>query len=103
MLSAEEFESIRLRLSKAIKAPVKSKRIRAIKVNSAEHWQPPLYIEVGKRCADLEWNAPVQTIVAILEGPSFMVCTAGRGIDNNLPYFFARTDVRRVDEFNEWD
>ncbi len=101
MLNPEEFESVRQRMSKAISAPVKSKRIRAIKVNSAEHWQPPLYIEVGKRCADLERNAPVQTIVAILEGPSFMVCTAERGIDNNLPYFFARTDVRRVEEYEE--
>ena len=95
-LSDEELEAIRVRLEKAIRAPVKTRRIKALKVNSSLRWQPPLHIRVGHRCAHLEQDRPPEKVLAILEAPSFMVITHERGYTNNLPYFFAREDVREV-------
>lgn len=95
-LTDDELERMRQRLAKAVRATVSSKKIRAIRVNSSEHWQPPLYIEVGRTCAHLERDSKPETVLAIFEAPSFMVVTAQRGLTNNLPYFFAKSDVREV-------
>lgn len=98
MLTHDEHEALRLRLERAIKANIKRKRIRAIVVNSAMRWQPPLRIEVGKACAQLEIDAPLEVVVAIFESTAFLVVTQHRGIDTPLPYYFSREDVRRVFE-----
>jgi len=98
MLSIDETEELRLRLEKTLGIKIRSRKIRAIHVNSAYHWQPPLFIEVGKFCSDLEKDSPKEEIVAIFESTTFMVCTADRGLHQNLPYFFSKEDVQRVIE-----
>ncbi|MBD3404455.1 hypothetical protein GF420_16305 [candidate division GN15 bacterium] len=96
MLTHEEIEQVRMRLEETVKGRIKPRRIRAIDVNSSQHWQPPLHIEVGRRCAHLEKDAPVEEVLAIFESTAFMVCTQSRGVDTPLPYYFSREDVRRV-------
>lgn len=95
-LTEQQRESIRIRLQETTRAPIKSRRIRAIDVNSSQQWQPPLRIEVGRLCAHLEKDAPVERVVAIFESSAYLVVTQSRGMDNMLPYFFSREDVRRV-------
>jgi hypothetical protein len=100
MLTSEELHRLRQRLAEELRAPVKARAIRAIRVNSAQHWQPPLIIEVGRICRHLEKGAPPEKVMAILESTTFMVCTSGRGLlEGSSPYFFAREDVRQVVEY----
>lgn len=95
-LTEQQRESIRIRLQETTRAPIKSRRIRAIDVNSSQQWQPALRIEVGRLCAHLEKDAPAERVVAIFESSAYLVVTQSRGMDNMLPYFFSREDVRRV-------
>ncbi len=83
---------------KALSIKIRPKHIKAIKVNPAAHWQPPMYIEVGGYCNNLEKDTPHEEIVAIFESTTFLVCTLKRGINTDLPYFFTREDVREVIE-----
>jgi hypothetical protein len=98
MLSADELESLKEHLAETFGLKIKPKRIRAIKVNSSYHWQPPLLIEVGKRCQHLEQDGPSEEIVAIFESTAFLVCTPDHGAGKGMPHFFSRQDVRRVFE-----
>ena len=97
MLSNEETESLRQRLEKDMGVRIRPRSIRAIRVNSAYHWQPPLYIKVGGSCPYLERDDPPKEILAIFESTTFLVITPDRGLDNNLPYFFAKEDVHQVE------
>lgn len=98
MLAEEEFDRLRESLEKTLHAEIKPRRIEAIFVNSAYHWQPPMWVRVGEYCEHLEKDAPPERVVAILESISFLVCTETRGTEKSPPYFFAREDVRRVIE-----
>ena len=98
MLSQDEFDRLRERLEKSLHAKIKPRRIRAIFVNSAYHWQPPMWVRVDEYCENLEKDAPPEKVIAILESISFLVCTETRGTEESPPYFFAREDVRRVVE-----
>jgi len=98
MLAPEELENLKQKLTKTFGLKILPKKIRAIKVNSSYHWQPPLFIEVGKTCAHLEQGGAGEKIIAIFESTAFLVCTPGHGADGGLPHFFSRQDVRRVFE-----
>jgi len=96
MLSDDELSALRDQLQKTLKAKIKSRVIKAIYVNSANHFQPPMWVEVGKRARNLEPDAPSEEVIAIFESVSFMVCTPTRGTAESPPYFFSREDVRRI-------
>ena len=99
MLNETEYNNLKARLEKQLKTKIRNKQIKAIRVNSSFHWQPPLYIEVDGWCADLEKDTPPEKIIAIFEHASFVVITPDRGMkENSLPYFFARQDVQEVIE-----
>lgn len=94
-------EQIKAYLENDLDMKVKARAIRCIDVNPSQHAQPPLHIEVGKLCANLEPEAPPERVLAIFDATVFLVCTATRGAGVGLPYFFAREDVRRVELFDE--
>ena len=96
MLSADDLMELREQLEKTLKARIKPRNIKAIRVNSASHFQPPMWIEVGKRARNLEPDAPSEEVIAIFESVSFMICTPTRGTANTPPYFFSREDVRQI-------
>ena len=96
MISKEEWEELKDWLGTQLKPAIKGRRIKAIKVNSAYRWQPPLYIEVGKSCADLEQDGGPEEILAIYESTTFLVVTPEHGNKKGLPYFFAKQDVNRI-------
>jgi hypothetical protein len=98
MLPPDELEALRQKIADRFGLKIQPKRIRAIKVNSSYHWQPPLFIEVGKSCGHLEQGGPSEKIVAIFESTAFLVCTPEHGVQGGLPHFFSRQDVRRVFE-----
>ncbi len=99
MLSEDELDNLRGRLEKRLKVKIREKRIKAIRVNSSFHWQPPLFIAVGGMCSNMEKDSPPEEIIAIFEHASFTVVTPDRGYnDDTLPYFFARQDVKEVIE-----
>ena len=85
-------------LEKLFGKPVSRKPIRGIEVNPPYHGQGRLYVMVGERCADLEPGAEAETVVAIFESMSYLVCTAERGAGQGMPYIFTRDAVLRVDE-----
>ncbi|MBU0984616.1 MAG: hypothetical protein KKA42_12135 [candidate division Zixibacteria bacterium] len=95
-LTDEQVEALRLRLQEKYGVAVRSKRIRAIRLNSACRWQPPLYIEVGTYCGPLEQDGPNELILAIFEATTFIVCTPDHGVDSGMPHFFAKEDVHQV-------
>ena len=100
MLSDSEYVNLKARLESELHVKFREKRIKALKVNSSFHWQPPLFIEVDGWCAMLEKDTPAEQIIAIFEHASFIVITAARGFaGNTLPYFFARQDVLQVIEY----
>lgn len=94
-----DWETIRDHLETLYPGKIRAKRIRAIKVISSYHWQPPLLIEVGKSYRGLEPDSPLDKVIAIFESDSFLVCTEKRGGGTGIPYYFSRTDVRRVFEY----
>ncbi len=100
MLSEKEYNELKSRLEKELKVKIKDKKIKALKINSAFHWQPPLYVEVDSWCAMLEKDTPPEKIVAIFEHQSYIVITPDRGYKpGTLPYFFVRPDIREVIEY----
>ncbi len=99
MLTPEQRESLRLKIQAQYKPEIKKRAIRAIKVNSASHWQPPLYIEVGQKVAHLEPDGRPELVIAIFESGAFMVVTPEHGHEKGLPHFFAKEDVQQVVEF----
>ena len=99
MADVEHRERLRRHLETTLNLTVHDRAIRAIRVNSAQHWQPPLYIEVGGSCANLERDAPAETILAIFEGSVFVVVTPQHDGTTKPPYLFAKEDVRQVIEF----
>jgi len=101
MLTSEEIESIRVRLNNSIKTKIRPRRIRAIRVNPTSQLLPPLFIEVGKVCRNLEAGAPPEEVLAIFESSTFLVITRSRGLNNNLPYFFSKEDVHEVMEMKQ--
>jgi len=96
MLTDEQYEDLKARLLPTLRAPIKDRRIAAIKVNSAMHWQPPMWVEVGKVCKHLEPDSPGEEVVAIFESTTFIVCTTEHGADDKPPFFFSREDIRQV-------
>jgi len=99
MLNDDELNDLRLRLEKRLKTKIRAKRIKAIRVNSSFHWQPPLFIAVDGLCSNMEKDSPPEEIIAIFEHASFTVITPNRGYtDDTLPYFFARQDIKEVIE-----
>jgi hypothetical protein len=100
MLTDEERDKLAKRLEKELELTIRPKKIRAIKINSSNHWQPPMTITVGETARNLEKDSPAEEVVAIFEAVTFLVCTRERGGDSGLPYFFLREDVRRVWEYD---
>ena len=96
MLTPDEFEALRLKLETRYKQKVHDRRVKAIRVNSSYRWQPPLYIEVGKRCAHLTQDGPPEKVVAIFESKSFLVCTPENGVETGRPHIMWRGDVKEV-------
>nr|MBN2276589.1 hypothetical protein [candidate division Zixibacteria bacterium] len=76
---------------------IRPKLIKRISVNPANHHIPPMDIEIGKIAKNLEPGAPPEMVLAIFESTVFLVCTQTRGIDQPLPYFFAREDILLVE------
>lgn len=100
MLSESEYKDLKSRLEKSLKVNIRDRKIKAIRVNSSFHWQPPLHIEVDHECANLEKDAQPEKILAIFEHQSFLVITPDKGYkESSLPYFFLRQDVQEVIEF----
>jgi len=100
MLSIEEIDELRHKLATSFEVNIRPRRIKVLKINSSYHWQPPLYIEVGKRCANLAQNSPPEEVIAIFEATTFMVCTPGHGYPDGLPYLFAKEDAHLVVEMD---
>jgi len=98
-MNQDEREQLRRELEKRLHVKIRPRQIRAIDVNSAQHWQPAMTIEVGKTYRDLEFDAPPDLVLAIFESTTFMVCTQTRGVEGGIPYFFSREDVRRVEKW----
>ncbi|MCP4633680.1 MAG: hypothetical protein GY855_12195 [candidate division Zixibacteria bacterium] len=101
MLTDIELEELRQSLEKALEIKIRPKKIKAIDVNPSAHWQPRMYIEVGKSYANLEKDSPPEKVEAILDSSTFLVCTRERGINTTLPYFFIREDVKQVFEMED--
>lgn len=100
MLNEEQYNELKTQLESELKIKIREKKIKALKINSAFHWQPPLYVEVDSCCAMLEKDTPSEKIIAIFEHKSFIVITPERGFrSGTLPYFFVRQDIRRVFEY----
>ncbi len=74
------------------------KKIKSITVNPASHALPKMKIVVGKEYRHLEPEQAIpETVLAIFEATTFMVCTRNRGVEKGIPYFFAREDVLNVE------
>ena len=98
MLTKDELDELRLRLEKQLNIRIRKKYIRALTVYPTHQQIPNMYIEVGRSYRNLEAGAPPDKVLAIFESVSFLVCTRTRGIEEGLPYFFAREDARKVEE-----
>lgn len=101
MIDKQKHQELLEYLRKTMKVSVKEKRIKAITVNSANHWQPKMHIEVGRCYRDLEKDAPCEKVTAIFESTVFYVCTATRGDMTGFPYLFARPDVKQVVPYDD--
>ncbi len=98
MLTDNQVEELRLRLQEKYGVPVRSRRIGAIRLNSAYRWQPPLHIRVGQYCGPLIQDGPAELVLAIFEATTFIVCTPDHGVEQGMPHFFAKEDVHQVAE-----
>jgi hypothetical protein len=88
-------------LEKLFGKPVSRRPIRRIEVNPPFHGQGRRFVTVGELSADLEPGAPSETVLAIFESMSYLVCTAERGAGKGMPYIFTRDAVVRVDGDSE--
>ncbi|MBU8934484.1 MAG: hypothetical protein KOO62_10820 [candidate division Zixibacteria bacterium] len=93
----QKWQEILAYLRSITKPPIRDRRIRAILVNPASHWQPKMFIEVGHSYGNLEADAPIEKVVGIFESTVFFVCTDSRGAGKGIPYYFSREDIRRVE------
>ena len=100
MLTKDELDEIRLHLEKQLNIRIRKKHIKALTVYPTHQQIPNMHIEVGKSYRNLEPGAPPDNVLAIFESVSFLVCTQKRGIEEGLPYFFAREDARKVEEMD---
>lgn len=98
-LSEEKIAEIKERLAKLTKTSVRPKNIKSITVNPSNHALPKMKIEVGKYCKTLDVGASPELVIAIFESTLFMVITETHGLNDGMPYFFFRGDVRLVEEF----
>lgn len=98
MLNRPEWKKLKDDLARRMNIKIRDKYIRAIHVNSAYHWQPPMYIEVGRESKGLEKDSPKEMVLAIFDATVFLVVTEARGLKDSLPYFFSCSDVTRVIE-----
>jgi hypothetical protein len=97
-MSAEiDRAAVRNYLQQLTGARLHDREIKSIEVNPTQQALPPLRVEVGTVCSNLEPGAAPELVLAIFESTVFMVCTPTRGAGEGLPYFFAREDVRRVE------
>lgn len=101
MIDKQKHKELLEYLRKVMKVHVQDKRIRAITVNPANHWQPKMHIEVGRSYRNLEKDAPLEIVTAIFESTVFYVCTTTRGDMTGFPYMFARPDVKLVVPYDE--
>ncbi|UCD94844.1 MAG: hypothetical protein JSU69_01980 [Candidatus Zixiibacteriota bacterium] len=81
-----------------MRVKIRRKYIKSLYVNPTHQKLPKMHIEVSKSYRDLEPGTPPEEVIAIFESTVFLVCTRERGVENSLPYFFAREDIRRVEE-----
>ena len=95
-LNDEEREKLRLHWEEKMGVAIQTRRIKAIEIVSGYHWQPKLYVEVGRHCANLWKDTPPELVLAILESRSFLVCTPDHGVDRGAPHIFTRDGVRKV-------
>lgn len=95
-LSQDEYDQLRENLEKRYRKKISKRRVKAIRVNSSYHWQPPLRIEIGKSCANLTQDGPLEHVVVIYESNSFLVCTLENGVDSGRPHIFWRGDIKEV-------
>ena len=98
MFTPDELDQMRLRLEKQLNIRIRKKYIRALTVYPTHQQIPNMHIEIGKSYRNLEPGAPPDKVLAIFESVSFLVCTQKRGVEEGLPYFFAREDARKVIE-----
>jgi len=96
MLTDDGWKALRRKCEKMFGERISPRKIRALRVNSGFHWQPPLDIEVGRFCAHLTPDGPPEEIVAIFESRSFIVCTPDHGFRKGSPFIFTRSDVKQV-------
>ena len=98
MLTKDELDRLRQRLEESMHVRIRAKYIKRLHVNPTHQLLPEMHIEVGKTYRNLEPGAPPEKVIAIFESTVFLVCTRKRGMEKGLPYFFAREDVRLVEE-----
>jgi hypothetical protein len=77
--------------------PVSSRKIKAIWVNTGRYGdiQITLGDNLDSRISDMHG----ETVLAIFESTTFLVCTPNRGVQHGLPYLFAKNEVVKVEEF----
>ncbi|MCF7811798.1 hypothetical protein K9N50_12515 [bacterium] len=97
MISEEEYQRIKTYLSEGLGIKIHDSRIRSIKVNPMQRWQPKLHIQVGNFYNDLNINRNPEQALAIFESMSFCVCTPENGGGKGQPYFFTRQEVLEVE------
>ncbi|MCD6249755.1 MAG: hypothetical protein J7J98_05430 [candidate division Zixibacteria bacterium] len=95
-LSQDEYDQLRKNLEERYRKKISKRRVKAIRVNSSYRWQPPLYIEIGKSCANLTQDGPLEHVVVIYESNSFLVCTLENGVAGGRPHVLWRGDVKEV-------
>lgn len=97
MISEEEYQRIKKYLKEGLGIDIYKGRIRSIKVNPMQRWQPKLHIEVGKFYNDLNIERIPEQALAIFESMAFCVCTPENGGGKGQPYFFTRQEVLQVE------
>ncbi len=100
MISEEEWSRMKDFLEKLLKLKIRSRKIKGIRVNPRNRWQPQMYIEVGKSYEALEPGSPPDKIIAIFETTVFCVCSRTRGGGKGMPYIFHRDDVMEVKDYD---
>lgn len=100
MLPDEERIGIREYLEKLLKLKIRDRKIKSIRVNPRNRWQPQMQIEVGQSYQGLEPDSPSDEIIAIFETTVFCVCSRTRGGGKGMPYIFHRDDVIEVNDYN---
>ena len=98
MLTIKEIDQLRGQLEESMDIKIRARRIKFIEINPTQQSLPRMHVEVGGYYGNLEPGSPPEQVLAIFESTVFLVCTRNRGVEKGLPYFFAREDIRRVEE-----